>query len=169
MSAASSHALESYRAASGALPEQNRLWPLYGAGFDNLGINGQYLNVPLVHPGPGELLVRHDAASICVSDVKTVRAGEQHQYIHHNARSGDAFACRGSRPTFCATRRAPAPSAATHVRWAPTRALAQACTRPASSSPTSPWPGWSTAPPGGQAGAGQRSGTAGDYAVCPFL
>ncbi|MFN8469806.1 MAG: alcohol dehydrogenase catalytic domain-containing protein [Caldilineaceae bacterium] len=78
--------LERYRSASAALPEWNRLWPLYGAGFENLGVNGQPLDVPLVRPGPGELLVRHDAASICVSDVKVIRAGEQHHYVLHNMR-----------------------------------------------------------------------------------
>ncbi len=86
MSAASSPALDCYRSAGAALPEQNRLWPLYGAGFENLGVNGLPLDLPLVHPGPGELLVRHDAASICVSDVKAIRAGEQHHYILHNMR-----------------------------------------------------------------------------------
>jgi L-sorbose 1-phosphate reductase len=78
--------LERYRAAEAALPKQNRLWPLYGAGFDNLGVNGLPLDVSLVPPGPDELLVRHDAAGICVSDVKVIRAGEQHHYILHNMR-----------------------------------------------------------------------------------
>jgi hypothetical protein len=31
------------------------------------------LDVPLVHPGPGELLVRHDAAAILTSDFKVIR------------------------------------------------------------------------------------------------
>ncbi len=84
--AAKPTSLERYRAADAALPKQNRLWPLYGAGFDNLGVKGLPLDLPLVHPGHGELLVRHDAAGICVTDVRVIRAGEQHHYIHHNMR-----------------------------------------------------------------------------------
>lgn len=78
--------LDAYRTASAALPEENRLWPLYGAGFENLGVDGGPLDVPLAHPGPGELLVRHDAAGICTSDIKVIRIGEQHHYVHHNMR-----------------------------------------------------------------------------------
>ncbi len=78
--------LERYRAADATLPKQNRLWPLYGVGFDNLGVNGLPLDLPLVHPDPGELLVRHDAAGLCVTDVRVILAGEQHHYIHHNMR-----------------------------------------------------------------------------------
>jgi L-sorbose 1-phosphate reductase len=82
--------LERYRAGEAVLPEQNRLWPLYGTGFENLGVNDLPLDLPLVHPGPDDLLVRYDAAGICVSDVKAIRAGEQHHYIHHNMRERPA-------------------------------------------------------------------------------
>jgi NADPH:quinone reductase-like Zn-dependent oxidoreductase len=58
------------------LPEQNRLWPPYGDGIENLGVNDLPLDLPRVHPGPDELLVRHDAAGICVSDVKSMRMHE---------------------------------------------------------------------------------------------
>jgi threonine dehydrogenase-like Zn-dependent dehydrogenase len=33
---------------------------------------------PLPQPGPDELLVRHDAVGICFSDIKVIRAGENH-------------------------------------------------------------------------------------------
>ncbi len=75
--------LNQYRNAQSPLPEQNRLWPLYGAGFENLGLDGQPLDTPLPKPGPDELLVRHDAVGICFSDIKVIRAGEKHPRIHH--------------------------------------------------------------------------------------
>jgi threonine dehydrogenase-like Zn-dependent dehydrogenase len=75
--------LEAYRNAQTPLPEQNRLWPLFGAGFENLGLDGQPMDTPLPKPGPDELLVRHDAVGICFSDIKVIRAGEKHPRIHH--------------------------------------------------------------------------------------
>jgi threonine dehydrogenase-like Zn-dependent dehydrogenase len=75
--------VEEYRSAQAPLPEQNRLWPLYGAGFENLGLDGGPLDTPLPKPGPDELLVRHDAVGICFSDIKVIRAGEKHPRIHH--------------------------------------------------------------------------------------
>ncbi len=75
--------LDNYRTAQAPLPEQNRLWPLYGAGFENLGRAGQPIDVKLPQPGPDELLVRHDAVGICFSDIKVIRTGEKHPRIHH--------------------------------------------------------------------------------------
>ena len=74
--------LEQYRAADAPLPEQNRIWPLFGAGFENLGLDGQAMDTPFPTPGPEELLVRHDAVGICFSDIKVIRAGENHPRIH---------------------------------------------------------------------------------------
>ena len=90
MSTTRSPSLESYRSVDTPLPDKNRLWPLYGAGFESLGVEGQPLDLPLLHPGPDELLVRHDATRICFSDVKVIRAGEQHPYILHNLRERPA-------------------------------------------------------------------------------
>lgn len=53
--------LTAYRRVAGPLPEVNRLWPLYGAGFENLGRDGELIEVPMPQLGPDELLVRHDA------------------------------------------------------------------------------------------------------------
>jgi threonine dehydrogenase-like Zn-dependent dehydrogenase len=74
--------LEKYRAADAPLPDQNRIWPLFGAGFENLGLEGQAMDTALPSPGPEELLVRHDAVGICFSDIKVIRAGENHPRIH---------------------------------------------------------------------------------------
>ena len=66
--------LEEYRAANGPLPTQTDRWELYGAGFDNL----KRVTVDLPPIEPGELLVRHDACSICFSDIKIINLGGGH-------------------------------------------------------------------------------------------
>jgi threonine dehydrogenase-like Zn-dependent dehydrogenase len=72
--------VENYRRAGG-LSRKNYLWPLYGAGFENLGRDGQPIDVGLPDYGPDELLVRHDACGICFSDIKVINAGEEHPRI----------------------------------------------------------------------------------------
>jgi threonine dehydrogenase-like Zn-dependent dehydrogenase len=60
---------------------QNRLWPLYGAGLDNLGKDGKTIDVGVPDYGPDQLLVRHDACGVCFSDIKVINAGEEHPRI----------------------------------------------------------------------------------------
>ncbi len=79
-----SDALTDYQRADAPLPKRNRLWPLYGAGFENLGRDGQPIDVPVPEYGPDELLVRHDACGHCFSDVKVIRAGEKHPRIYRD-------------------------------------------------------------------------------------
>lgn len=76
--------LTPYRQAAGPLPEKNRLWPLYGAGFDNLGRDGRPIEVPMPRHGPDELLIRHDAVGLCFSDFKVIRAGQEHPRIYRD-------------------------------------------------------------------------------------
>jgi D-arabinose 1-dehydrogenase-like Zn-dependent alcohol dehydrogenase len=76
--------LTEYQHADAPLPEKNRLWPLYDAGFENLGHDGQPLDVPLPEYGPDELLVRHDAVGLCFSDIKVIRQGEGHPRIYRD-------------------------------------------------------------------------------------
>ncbi len=73
--------LERYRRGDAPLAEPNRLWPLYGAGMENLGRDGQMLDVPLPACGPDELLVRHDAVGLCFSDIKVINLGQNHPRI----------------------------------------------------------------------------------------
>ena len=82
MSESTAAKVQHYRAAGEPAPAQNRLWPLYGAGWENLGKGGGAMDVPLRAPGPEELLVRHDAVGICFSDIKVIRSGENHPRIH---------------------------------------------------------------------------------------
>ncbi len=67
------------------IPSDNRfaivrhwLWPLYGAGLENLGRDGQPIQVPLPPCDAEHLLVRHDAVGLCFSDTKVIKAGEDH-------------------------------------------------------------------------------------------
>jgi threonine dehydrogenase-like Zn-dependent dehydrogenase len=76
--------LSAYRRADAPLPERNRLWPLYGAGFENLGRDGRPIEIPMPRHGSDELLVRHDACGLCFSDVKVIRAGEKHPRIYRD-------------------------------------------------------------------------------------
>ena len=75
---------EVYKRADAPLPEKNRVWPLYGAGFENLGVNGQPIEVPMPEYGDNELLVRHDAVGHCFSDIKVIRAGQSHPRIYRD-------------------------------------------------------------------------------------
>jgi len=76
--------LTDYRHADVPLPDRNRLWPLYSAGFENLGRDGQSIEVPMPQYGLDELLARHDACGLCFSDVKVIQAGEEHPRIYHD-------------------------------------------------------------------------------------
>jgi D-arabinose 1-dehydrogenase-like Zn-dependent alcohol dehydrogenase len=76
--------LTTYKQAQAPLPEHNQLWPLHGAGFENLGRDGQPIEVETPAFGPDELLVRHDAVGLCFSDIKIIRLGEEHPRIYRN-------------------------------------------------------------------------------------
>ena len=76
--------LTEYRRADAPLPERNRLWPLYGAGLENLGDGGRPIEVPMPSFGPDELLVRHDACGLCFSDIKVIRLGPDHPRIYRD-------------------------------------------------------------------------------------
>jgi threonine dehydrogenase-like Zn-dependent dehydrogenase len=79
--------LEAYRAVAGILPAHNRLWPLYGAGLENLGYDGQPIEAPLPSYGRDELLVRHDACGLCFSDIKVIKLGPEHPRIYRDMQS----------------------------------------------------------------------------------
>lgn len=64
-----------------SVPEKMLAWPLFGAGLDKLGQNDKpcLIDVPLNNDD--ELLVRIDAIGLCFSDVKLIRAGEEHPRV----------------------------------------------------------------------------------------
>ncbi|MDD5698898.1 MAG: alcohol dehydrogenase catalytic domain-containing protein [Victivallaceae bacterium] len=63
------------------IPKKILVWPLFGAGMEKFGKNDQACEVPLPEPGADELLVRIDAIGLCFSDVKLIRAGEEHPRV----------------------------------------------------------------------------------------
>ncbi len=79
--------LAEYKRADESLAGTNHLWPLYGAGFDNLGRDAQPIEVPMPEYGPDELLVRHDACGLCFSDIKVLSLGEEHPRIYRDMKA----------------------------------------------------------------------------------
>ncbi len=79
--------LKEYREAHAPTTRVNRVWPLYGAGLENLGADGKPLERPLPEYGPDELLVRHDACGLCFSDIKVIRQGQEHPRIFRDIRA----------------------------------------------------------------------------------
>lgn len=79
--------LSDYRRSLAALPGRNRLWPLYGAGMENMGKDGQPIEVPMPAYGPDELLIRHDACGLCFSDTKVIAQGQNHPRIFRDMKS----------------------------------------------------------------------------------
>lgn len=73
--------LDTYRRGEPPQKESYRIWPLYGAGLDNLGVHDAPIDSPLPQVGPDQLLVRHDACGLCFSDIKVIRLGQQHPRI----------------------------------------------------------------------------------------
>jgi D-arabinose 1-dehydrogenase-like Zn-dependent alcohol dehydrogenase len=69
------------------IPDTQWLLPLYGKGFENLGHDGQLIQVPVPGYGPDELLIRHDAVGLCFSDIKVIRQGEAHPRIFRNMKA----------------------------------------------------------------------------------
>lgn len=76
--------LSEYRRVHTPAPQINRLWPLYGAGFERLGFEGGPIERPRPEIGPDELLVRHDAVGLCFSDTKVIKLGQDHPRIHRD-------------------------------------------------------------------------------------
>jgi threonine dehydrogenase-like Zn-dependent dehydrogenase len=56
-------------------------WPLHGVGLDKLGENQQPCTWDIPEPKADELLVRIDAIGLCFSDIKLIRAGEEHPRV----------------------------------------------------------------------------------------
>jgi threonine dehydrogenase-like Zn-dependent dehydrogenase len=73
--------LNNYRQALDSLPASYHLWPLYGAGLENMGKDGAPIDVPVPAYGPDELLIRHDACGLCFSDIKVITQGQNHPRI----------------------------------------------------------------------------------------
>ena len=64
-----------------SVPEKMLAWPLFGAGMEKLGKADQPCQIPVPTIGEDELLVKIDAIGLCFSDVKLIRAGEEHPRV----------------------------------------------------------------------------------------
>jgi L-sorbose 1-phosphate reductase len=73
--------LNNYRRVVGPLPATYKLWPLYGAGLENMGREGRLIETSMPSYGPDELLIRHDACGLCFSDIKVIAQGQNHPRI----------------------------------------------------------------------------------------
>ena len=74
--------LQRYKMAEEPRPKTMLAWPLYGAGFENLGRGGRPIEAPMPQYGLDELLVRHDACGLCFSDIKIIRVGGDHPRLY---------------------------------------------------------------------------------------
>ncbi|MCL4486669.1 MAG: alcohol dehydrogenase catalytic domain-containing protein, partial [Chloroflexi bacterium] len=79
--------LTEYKAGAQPIAGPNHAWPLYGAGFDNLGVDRKPIEVALPEYGPDQLLVRHDACGLCFSDTKVINLGQGHPRIFRDMKT----------------------------------------------------------------------------------
>jgi threonine dehydrogenase-like Zn-dependent dehydrogenase len=56
---------------------------MYGAGIENIGRQGQPECLPVPQPEPDQILVRVDAVSLCLSDVKLIKQGGRHPKLYN--------------------------------------------------------------------------------------
>lgn len=63
------------------MPKKMLCWPLFGTGFENLGRDHAPCEWDVPTPKADELLVKIDAIGLCFSDVKLIRAGEEHPRV----------------------------------------------------------------------------------------
>lgn len=79
--------LMEFKSAEESMPDRNEVWPLYGSGFENLGVNEHQIDVDMPEIGADELLVRHDACGLCFSDIKVLNLGEKHPRIYRDMKA----------------------------------------------------------------------------------
>jgi L-sorbose 1-phosphate reductase len=68
----------SYQNAGQPLPDSQYAWPLFGAGLEKLGRSGEPVIRSLPAYGADSLLMRIDAISLCYTDLKEIKQGENH-------------------------------------------------------------------------------------------
>ena len=77
--------VQQYINGKGTLPEKYQILPVYGAGLDNVGDSeGGTIEKLMDQINDDEILVRHDADSICFSDIKVIKQGQDHARIYQN-------------------------------------------------------------------------------------
>jgi threonine dehydrogenase-like Zn-dependent dehydrogenase len=74
---------EAYQSLDYPLPTKSLGWNLYGAGFENMGHEGQAEAFDVPEPNDDQLLVRIDCVSICFSDIKVIKQGPAHPKLYN--------------------------------------------------------------------------------------
>lgn len=75
--------VELYKSPAAPLSSHNLCWNLYGPGLDNIGCQQQAESCAIPVPDPDQLLVRVDAVSLCLSDIKLIQQGRDHPRLYH--------------------------------------------------------------------------------------
>jgi len=73
---------ELYRSPEAPISHVNWAWNMYGAGVENIGRLGKPESLPVPSPASDQLLVRVDAVSLCLSDVKLITQGGKHPKLY---------------------------------------------------------------------------------------
>ncbi|NOY07990.1 MAG: alcohol dehydrogenase catalytic domain-containing protein [Spirochaetes bacterium] len=63
------------------LPDKILIWKLKGRGLENFGNSGQPDTIPFPEYSEDDLIAKVDAVGICFSDVKLIKAGDEHPRI----------------------------------------------------------------------------------------
>ena len=74
---------DQYRSPDAPVPDECWAWNMYGAGVESIGRDGKPERVPVLEPGPDQLLVRVDAVGMCYSDVKLIKQGGSHPKLYN--------------------------------------------------------------------------------------
>jgi len=65
------------------IPDKTLLWNMYGAGIENIGVNGKPEVGKVSEPADDQLLVRVDSVGMCFSDVKLIKQGRKHPKLYN--------------------------------------------------------------------------------------
>lgn len=74
---------QAYRSLNYKLPAESLGWNQYGAGFENMGKDGQPEAFSVPEPGDDQLLARIDSVGICFSDLKVLKQGRNHPKLYN--------------------------------------------------------------------------------------
>ncbi len=69
---------QDFKNSAKSLPRAMWFWPLFGKGFENLGVDGGAIRAPVIPPGSQQILARVDAVGMCFSDIKIIHQGPEH-------------------------------------------------------------------------------------------
>ena len=74
--------IEKYRNLESPVPDKTWSWNMYGAGIENIGLDGEPELQAVPSPADNQLLVRVDSVGMCYSDVKLIQQGGKHPKLY---------------------------------------------------------------------------------------